>query len=153
MPQQLIVTIVDDEAHRGVLRNNIFHLKQFNLLEASLVVNEVHELQEMYKLNMTEGNKVDLYEHFLENTEISNDDREFGITMDYYYGGSFMLAWDRTLDNCNRFHRHVIDSGLLSINLKTLVPIDKTVVVIVCIYAMYVKDLIIDGDKIITKAF
>ena len=99
----------------------------------------------------TKGDKVDLYEHFLENTGISNDDREFGITMDDYYGGSFMLVWDRTPDKCNRFHRHVMDSGSMSINLKTSVPLPNTVTVIV--YATYTKDLIIDGDRVITEAF
>ena len=32
-----------------------------------------------------------MYANFLENTGISTDDREFGITMKDYYGGSFML--------------------------------------------------------------
>ena len=151
LPEQVIVAIVDEDAHRGVITKNPFNFKDFNLTEASLVVNGVHEPQEVYKLNKTTGDKVDLYEHFLENTGISNDDREFGITMDDYYGGSFMLVWDRTPDKCNRFHRHVMDSGSMSINLKTSTPLPNTVTVIV--YATYTKDLIIDGDRVITEAF
>ena len=151
LPEQVIVAIVDEDAHRGVINKNPFNFKDFNLTEASLVVNGVHEPQEVYKLNKSTGDKVDLYEHFLENTGISNDDREFGITMDDYYGGSFMLVWDRTPDKCNRFHRHVMDSGSMSINLKTSVPLPNTVTVIV--YATYTKDLIIDGDRVITEAF
>ena len=151
LPEQVIVAIVDEDAHRGVMNKNPFNFKDFNLTEASLVVNGVHEPQEVYKLNKSTGDKVDLYEHFLENTGISNDDREFGITMDDYYGGSFMLVWDRTPDKCNRFHRHVMDSGSMSINLKTSAPLGNTVTVIV--YATYTKDLIIDGDRVITEAF
>ena len=151
LPEQVIVAIVDEDAHRGVINKNPFKFKDFDITEASLVVNGVHEPQEVYKLNKSTGDKVDLYEHFLENTGISNDDREFGITMDDYYGGSFMLAWDRTPDKCNRFHRHVMDSGSMSINLKTRTPLPNTVTVIV--YATYTKDLIIDGDRVITEAF
>ena len=135
LPEQVIVAIVDEDAHRGVIGKNPFCFKDYDLSEASIVVNGVHEPQELYKLNKTEEDKVDMYANFLENTGISTDDREFGITMDDYYGGSFMLVWDRTPDKCNRFHRHTTYSGSLSVNLKTRTPLDRTVTVI--IYATY----------------
>lgn len=151
LPEQVIVAIVDEDAHRGVIGKNPFHFKNYNLSEASLVVNGVHEPQELYKLNETAGDKVDMYANFLENTGISTDDREFGITMNDYYGGSFMLVWDRTQDKCNRFHRHTTDSGSISINLKSRDALAQTVTVV--IYATYSKDLSIDGDKVLTDAF
>ena len=151
LPEQVIVAIVDEDAHRGVIGKNPFHFKNYDLSEASLVVNGMHEPQEMYKLNEAVGDKVDMYANFLENTGISTDDREFGITMQDYYGGSFMLVWDRTQDRCNRFHRHITDSGSISINLKSRTALVNTVTVI--IYATYSKDLIIDGDKVLTDAF
>ena len=151
LPEQVIVAIVDEDAHRGVIGKNPFHFRNYDLSEASLVVNGVHEPQEMYKLNETVGDKVDMYANFLENTGISTDDREFGITMEDYYGGSFMLVWDRTQDRCNRFHRHITDSGSISINLKSRQALARTVTVI--IYATYSKDLVIDGDKVLTDAF
>ena len=150
LPEQVIVAIVDEDAHRGVIGKNPFHFQNYDLSEASLVVNGVHEPQEMYKLNEAVGDKVYMYANFLENTGISTDDREFGITMEDYYGGSFMLVWDRTQDRCNKFHRHVSDSGSISINLKNRKALAKTVTVI--IYATYSKDLIIDGDKVLTDA-
>ena len=39
------------------------------------------------------GDKVDMFAHFLENTGVHTDDREFGISLDDHYGGSFLLAW------------------------------------------------------------
>ena len=72
-------------------------------MEASLVVNGMHEPQELYKMYKSEGDKVDMYANFLENIGISTDDKEIGITMEDYYGGSFIIAWDRTQDKCNRF--------------------------------------------------
>ena len=120
-------------------------------LKHLLLLNGVHEPQEMYKLNERVGDKVDMYANFLENTGISTDDREFGITMEDYYGGNFMLVWDRTQDRCNRFHRHITDSGSISINLKSRQALARTVTVI--IYATYSKDLVIDGDKVLTDAF
>merc|ERR1712208_204025 len=71
--------------------------------------------------------------------------------MEDYYGGSFMLVWDRTQDRCNRFHKHITDSGSISINLKSRQALARTVTVI--IYATYSKDLVIDGDKVLTDAF
>ena len=151
LPEQVIVAIVEEGAHRGAINKNPFKFLDYDLSEASLVVNGVHEPQEMYKLNKGEGDRVDMYANFLENTGVSNDDREFGITMKDYYGGSFMLVWDRTPDKCNRFHRHAMDSGSISINLKTRVPLANTVTVI--IYATYSRDIVIDGNKVLTEAF
>ena len=151
LPEQVIVAIVSEDAHRGNIKKNPFKFDDYNISEASLVVNGVHEPHELYKLNKTLGDKVDMYANFLENTGISTDDREFGITMKDYYGGSFMMVWDRTPDKCNRFHRHIVDSGSISINLKTREAIQQTVTVV--IYATYSKDLIIDGDRVLTDAF
>ena len=151
LPEQVIVAIVGEDAHRGNIKKNPFKFEDYNISEASLVVNGVHEPHELYKLNKTIEDRVDMYANFLENTGISTDDREFGITMQDYYGGSFMLVWDRTPDKCNRFHRHISDSGSISINLKTREPLQQTVTVV--IYATYSKDLIIDGERVLTDAF
>ena len=151
LPEQVIVAIVDHEAHEGNIEKNPFNFKDFDISEASLVVNGMHEPHDLYKLNKAENDIVDIYASFLENTGISTDDREFGITMEDYYGGSFILAWDRTQDKCNRFHRHISDSGSISINLKTRQALANGVTVV--IYATYSNDLIIEGDKVITKAF
>ena len=63
---------------------NLFNFKDFGLREASIVVNAVHEPSESYKLDITSGDKADLYVSFLENTGVSTDDREFGISMTDY---------------------------------------------------------------------
>ena len=151
LPDQVIVVIVDHDAHTGLIGKNPFNFKDYDISEASLVVNGMHEPQELYKMHKSEGDKVDMYANFLENTGISTDDREIGITMEDYYGGSFIIAWDRTNDKCNRFHRHVSDSGAISINLKSRTPLSNSITVIV--YATYSKDLIIDGDRVLTAAF
>jgi len=151
LPDQVIVGIVDHDANMGLIGKNPFNFKDYDISEASLVVNGMHEPQELYKMYKSVGDKVDMYANFLENTGVSTDDREIGITMEDYYGGSFILAWDRTQDKCNRFHRHITDSGSLSINLKTRTALPNNVTVIV--YATYSKDLIIDGDRVLTAAF
>ena len=151
LPEQIIVALVDHEAHNGNIKKNPFNFKDFDISEASLVVNGIHEPPELYKMNKADNDKVDIYASFLENTGISTDDREFGITMEDYYGGSFILAWDRTQDKCNRFHCHISDSGSISINLKTRTVLTNSVTLI--IYATYSKDLIIEGDNVLTTAF
>ena len=47
-----------------------------------------------------------MFASFSDDMGVHTDDREFGISSDDYYGGSFLLAWDRTPDNCNIYHRH-----------------------------------------------
>ena len=87
-----------------------------------------------------------------ENTGVSTtEDRDFGVSINDYYNGSFILAWDRTPDRCNRFHVHEMGSGQININLKTKTPITTTVRVIV--YATYSSYLQIEEDKIITPNF
>ena len=139
LPEQVIIGIVEETAHRGDIAKNPFNSKHFELKEASIVVNGVHEPSEPYKLDIAGGDKVDLYSSFLENTGVSTDDREFGISMTDYYGGSLLLVWDRSPDKCNRFHRHEMDSGSIDVNLKTNTPLTDTVTVI--IYATYSTDI------------
>ena len=132
LPEQIFVAIVDEKAYRGDLKANPFNFKVFDVKEASLVVNGVHEPTDLYKLDTDSGDKVDLYTSFLENTGISTtEDRDFGVTLNDYYNGCFVLAWDRTPDKCNRFHTHEMDSGTISINLKTKTPIENTVTVLI----------------------
>ena len=145
LPEQLIVGIVEETAHRGDIGKNPFNFQDFGLKEASIVVNGVHEPSEPYKLDLDNGDKVDLYASFLENTGVSTDDREFGISMNDYYGGNLLLVWDRSPDKCNRFHRHEMESGTIDVNLKTKTPLANTVTVI--IYATYSTDIQIDEDN------
>ena len=145
LPEQLIIGIVEETSHRGDIEKNPFNFKDFGLKEASIVVNGVHEPSEPYKLDITGGDKADLYASFLENTGVSTDDREFGISMTDYYGGNLLLVWDRSPDKCNRFHRHEMDSGSIDVNLKTKTPLASTVTVI--IYATYSTDIQIDEDN------
>ena len=115
------------------------------LREASIVVNGVHEPSESYKLDITSGDKADLYASFLENTGVSTDDREFRISMTDYYGGNLLLVWDRSPDKCTRFLRHEMDSGSIDVNLKIREPLPNVVTVI--IYATYSTDIHIDIDN------
>ena len=149
LPDQVFVAIVDHSAHTGSLQKNPFNFQDFNLMEASLVVNGVNEPTDLYRLNKSAGDKANLYFNFLENTGVSTDDREFGVTMKDYYGGSLILAFDRSPDKCNRYHRHPYDSGSIDINIKTKVAISTPVTVIV--YATYATDIIIDDGKIISS--
>ena len=85
LPEQILVAIVDESAHRGNINKNPFNFKDFDLKEASLVVNGVHEPSELYRLDKTKGDIIDLYNSFLENTGVSaNEDREFGISLEDY---------------------------------------------------------------------
>lgn len=152
LPDQVLIGIVSESAYTGDYTKNPFNFKHLNLKEASLVVNGTHEPEQKYQMNHAERDVADIYQDFLENTGISIDDRENGIDINSYFGGNFILAFDRTKDKCNRYHRHVTDSGAIDINLKTHANITETVTVIV--YATYTSDLIIEeGNKVVHAIF
>ena len=151
LPEQIIIGVVCQDAYNGTINKNPFNFQHFDIQEASLVVNGVNEPIEMYKLNVDIGDKVDMFANFLENTGVHTDDREFGITIDDYYGGSFLIVWDRTPDKCNRYHRHVMGGGNIDINIKTRTPLNETVTVIV--YATYSSDIIINNEKVHLTTF
>ena len=151
LPDQIIVGIMEEGAHSGDITKNPFHFQDFDISEACLVVNGRREPPELYRVNKDSGDKADLYNSFLENVGVGIDDRECGITYDDFYGGSFLLVWDRTQDKCNRFHRHEQDSGSIDIYLKTRTPLSKTVTVV--IYATYSADILFDGSTVITPNF
>ena len=67
----------------------------------------------------------------LDNTGVHRDDRQIWISLKDYYGDSFLLAWDRTPDNCNTYRRHKMGSGTIDINIKTGTALTDTVTVIV----------------------
>ena len=95
--------------------------------------------------------KLICFSNFLYNRGINHEDREFGIYLDYYYGGSFLLAWDRTQDNCNRFHRHKMDSGTIDFKIKTEVPYKETVTVI--FYATFSFDIFLQDEIVHVQNF
>ena len=151
LPDQIIIGVLEEGAHSGNINKNPFHFQDFDISEACLVVNGRREPPETYRVNKDIGDKADLYNSFLENVGVGNDDRECGITYDDFYGGSFLLVWDRTQDKCNRFHRHKQDSGSIDVHLKTKTALKKTVTIV--IYATYSADLVIAGDTVVTPNF
>ena len=145
LPEQIIIGMVEQTAHGGTLIKNPFNFQHFDISEASLVVNGSHEPTEPYKLHITAGNYVDLYTDFLMNTGIANDDRDFGITETDYTGGCFLLAFDRSKEKCNRYHRHPHDSGTIDVNIRSRTNLTSTVTVV--IYATYSSEIIIDDTN------
>lgn len=109
-----------------------------------LFVTGVHEPDNGYKLNIGDGNYMQMYSEFLENTGIATDDRDVWIDPKDYVGGNFLVVWDRSKEKCNRYHRHNADSGSMDINIRLRQTFDSSVVVVV--YATYTTDIIIDDN-------
>ena len=118
LPDQIIIGVLEENAHSGDIIKNPFHFQDFGITEACLVVNGRREPPNLYRVYIDSGDKADLYNSFLENVGVGRDDCEYGITYEDFYGGSFLLVWDRTQDRCNRFHRHIQDN--VSIDIQQL---------------------------------
>ena len=149
LPDQVIIGIVSEKSYEGSIDTNPYQFKDYDLSQASLVVKGHHEPQELYRMNKTDKDTADIWAHFLENTGVQTDDREFGLTKKDYLGGTFLLAWDRSPDKCNRFHRHVMKGGTMDINLKLHTALPETATVL--IYATYSTDLVIDSNGNVMK--
>ena len=123
------------------------------MCEASLVVNGVNEPNEMYKLDYENNDVIDLYSSFLENTGIGPfENITHGINLDEYYGGYFILAWDRSPMKINGLYApHYIESGSININLKTKTQLKENITILV--YATYNSALEFKEGEVATKLF
>ena len=65
LPEHVIIAIVDHDAYSGGLTKNPFNFQHYDIKEASLIVNGVNEPAELYKLDNTKEDKVDMYAIFL----------------------------------------------------------------------------------------
>ena len=143
LPEQILIGMVESSAYNGSIKQSPYNFQQFNFQEGSLVCNGFHEPSQKYVLGAGEEGGAELYMAFLRNTGVSVDDREFSVSMkDFLNYGTFLLAFDREHDKCNRLHRHFHDSGTIDINLKVSQPSTSNITVIV--YATYSTELIID---------
>ena len=144
LPDQLIVGLVEEESYRGVNNKNPFNFQHFDLVEASVVINGTHFPANKFTMDRSKGDTADIYQHFLECCGIGIDDREFDVSKEDYLNGTFLLNFDFSPDLCNRYHRHIPNSGNIDINLKLKKETDKTVKVI--LYATYSTDVYIDQN-------
>ena len=144
LPDQILVVMILETGYTGNYNKNPFLFSDNKFTEASLVVNGIHEPKNLYRGSVENGNFYQMYSEFLENTGIGLEDRDFGVSPQDFIGGSFILAFDRNPDKCNRYHRHIPSSGVIDLNLRVKEPIQETMAIL--IYATYSSDLIIDRD-------
>ena len=149
----MIICMTEQSSHSGNIQKNPFNFKHLDISEASIVVNGVHEPCEAYKLDINNGDYIDLYTDFLLNTGIGNDDRDCGVDETDFLGGSFLLVFDRSKHKCNRYHRHPHESGTIDISIRTRQNLTTTITVLV--YATYSSEIVIDDAYTvnITKTF
>ena len=144
LPDQMVVGLIEEQSYRGVNNKNPFNFQHFDLVEASVIINGTHFPANKFKMDRSIKDTAEIYQHFLENSGIGIDDREFDISENDYFNGTFLLNFDFSPDLCNRYHRHIPNSGNIDVNLKLKNETDKTVKVI--LYATYSVDVFIDKN-------
>ena len=92
-----------------------------DLVEASVVINGSHFPANKFKMDRSIGDTAEIYQDFLENSGIGIDDREFDISENDYFNGTFLLNFDFSPDLCNRYHRHIPNSGNIDIKESSVV--------------------------------
>ena len=113
----MIICMAEQSSHSGNIQKNPFNFKHLDISEASIVVNGVHEPAEAYKLDITNGDYIDLYTDFLLNIGIGNDDRDCGLDESDFLGGSFLLVFDRS--------KHATDTTDIHMNRAQLISISE----------------------------
>ena len=94
--------------------------------------------------DFTNGNYVELYEHF--NNNIGSRNR---ITLKSFRNVDMFLAFDLTPDKCKSFHNHPSRSGNLELDLTFSFPTPFPLTLIS--YAIYNSGIIIDENFQVTK--
>ena len=145
LPEQVVICIIKESAASGHNEQNPFNFTHHNLHECYLKVNGIKEPEDGYRLDPTNGDTAKYYSDFLENCGVTNEDKEFGISEEDYYGGSFLTAFDRTVDGCNRYHRHEYDTGSIDVVMISSTATTETLTVLV--YCGYSSDLIFQHMK------
>lgn len=134
LPDQVIVGVVSEVAYNGNIAKSPYNFQNMDISEISLVVNGKHEPDQPYKIDINRGDYIHLYDDFMVNSGVSNDDRDLWITPEDFIGGNFLVIFDRSFDKCNRYHRHPTDSGSIDINIKLRTATTATMVFILPIY-------------------
>ena len=152
LPEAIYIAFVSQQAYNGDAKQNPFYFQNIELLEASLIVNSYNEPSQPYTNTFESKRKMDLYFDFLRNVGGNMlESQSVPITYDMYYGGYFILAFDRTRNKDNRFRRQRADSGTIDINLKAKSPLSENIVVLV--YATYSSSIELMGDDVRTATF
>ena len=120
LPDQIVVAMVDEDAHSGTLTKSPYNFKHNNILSAHITVNGTRHPHNGYQFDINNREYIKPFVDMLDNVGISNEDRDIWITKEDYIGGTFIIAYDRSDDMCNRFHRHptIYISGTININIR-----------------------------------
>ena len=146
LPEQLILAFMPLSTWNGdVSKNSLDFPETLQFSEIGLVVNGWNEPSRFLN-NNTDRGKVELYEHFLDNIGYSENrtKAEIPITYEEFYGGSFMIPFDRTAAKHNGFYSTLPDKGTMDIHLKLAPDTHLAENYVVIIFASYTEEMNID---------
>ena len=109
--------MVHNQAMSHALDKNPFNLQHFNLSSFNLKKNGQCVFPKPFQPNIEEGDTVDLYRHLYASIGISHGNQSINLSYDGFINGSFFLAADLTLDQCNSYHIHPENYGNLDLEL------------------------------------
>ena len=122
LPEQLIIFILPSATFNGSLQTNPYcwEITDLKLAEIGLRVNGWNDPGNF--LNNTTGlGKLQLYYHFLDNIGYIDSKytaHDIPISYEEYYGGLFMIPFDRTASKHNGYFTTLPDTGTMDIHLK-----------------------------------
>ena len=149
LPDRVYVLMVEQDAFQGNFKKSPFHFQNFNMKEASLVVNDVCEPSTPYKYGVNQPIK-DIYFDFLENTGTSPFEMDcVWITKKEYQNSYFILAFDRSPTKNNGLYTHKMEGGTMGIKMSTSKALESNIMVMV--YASYSDTLQFVDDKVKTE--
>ena len=131
LPRHVLVAIVDNQSVSGSLKHNPFVFHHYGVDSYALINNGFSYPSEPVKINVAELDIVSGYKFFLDNIGVGHSDTDIDVSINDYYQGSFVMAFDLTPDLCNGAHRHAARSGVIDLKLYLENPLDDPVTLLV----------------------
>ena len=147
LPERVYIMMVDQDAFNGNKKKSPYQFQHYDMKDACLMVNNVSEPSNPYKLDIENDEFKDLYFQFLENTGTSPFEMDsVDIDIEDYYFGNFILAFDRSPTKDNGLYTHKMEGGHLGIRMHCKKPLEQNIQVLV--YASYSSKIEFVEDKV-----
>ena len=153
LPEHVILFVMPLKAWNGDREYNPFDwTNPFEFAEIGLIVNGWNE-PATFLNNQDDMGKLELYHHFLDNMGYGDNkfQAEIPISYEQFYGGKFMIPFDRTAAKHNGFYTTLPDKGTMDIHLKLKQGATLPENYVVVVFASYTEEINIhDGNYFFT---
>jgi hypothetical protein len=147
LPRHLIFFLVTEDAHNGVLKNNLFKFTHYNVNYINLMINGDPIVNNGLRYDFTTGAAIYPYSWMLDNIGLKGS-ISIGLSLKDFVENSTIFPFDLTADLNNNVYAHKVLEG--QIDLHIAFKTATTTVLNLMTYATYDEIVVIDKDRNVT---